>query len=175
MYSVLDTLNLMLLKATEEERPTVMAVMERAGLMWRCPASDCRAGNPATSSECLCGAQRPADQGWILFLDDIRNPKFVYDETLSLDSECWFTKWTVARSSEEAKRLVLEKGMPTLMSLDHDLGGPDTSIDFLSWLAREYWDGESAVPRFKVHSANPEGSKNIRAFMDSWRKSIETA
>lgn len=109
---------------------------------------------------------------WQLFLDDIRNPKYVYDEMLDPESEVWHTRWTVARSTEEAKRLVEERGMPSLMSLDHDLGHTDTSMVFLNWLAREYWDGTNNVPRYRVHSANPTGSANIRAFMDSWKRSV---
>jgi hypothetical protein len=82
------------------------------------------------------------------------------------------TPWTVARSTEAAKALVSERGMPALMSLDHDLGGEDRAMDFLKWLANEYWDGVQAVPMFLVHSANPVGILNLASFMDSWRRSV---
>lgn len=106
---------------------------------------------------------------WQLFLDDIREPYYVYRD--SEMPELHPDRWTVARSTEEAKALILAKGMPELMSLDHDLGGADTTMVFLNWLVREHWNGTTAIPKSRVHSANTVGATNIRAFMDSWRKS----
>lgn len=111
-------------------------------------------------------------KGWLLFLDDLREPGYVYRDLLP-DSERHPKNWVVAKSSAEAKELVESKGMPSMMSLDHDLGGEDTSFVFLSWLAREYWDGVSPVPKYRVHSQNPTGSLNLKAFMDSWAKSVD--
>jgi len=108
---------------------------------------------------------------WCLFLDDLREPRDAYPDPRSVLGEG--SRWVVARSTQEAKGLVLALGMPSIMSLDHDLGGDDRSMDFLGWLAREYWDGKSSIPGYLVHSANPVGAKNICSFMDSWRKSTE--
>lgn len=108
---------------------------------------------------------------WQLFLDDIRTTRYVYGD--SEDANLAPDLWTVARSTEEAKALVLAKGMPTLISFDHDLGHTDTAMVFLNWLAREYWDGTAKVPAFKIHSDNPVGRANIRAFMKSWQASTE--
>lgn len=105
---------------------------------------------------------------WILFLDDIRDPGYVYDGIEGVHAP---GNWTVARSSEEAIAMVKANGMPEMMSLDHDLGETDTSFVFLHWLSREFWDGKSFVPGYRVHSANPVGAANLRAFMDSWRRS----
>jgi hypothetical protein len=99
---------------------------------------------------------------WYLFLDDVRNVDDVYPD-LNHD---WYK---VARTTEEAKALVGEFGVPLFMSLDHDLGAEDTSLEFLKWLANERtinWNED--VPDYKVHSANPVGAKNIISFMDSW-------
>lgn len=100
--------------------------------------------------------------GWCLFLDDIRSPGDVYEDTMG---------WVIARSSLEAIDLVREHGMPGLISLDHDLGGDDTAMHFLKWLAYEYWT-EQPVPGAFVHSANPVGAKNLESFMDSWKRSV---
>lgn len=107
---------------------------------------------------------------WFLYLDDIRKPRHTYGNHQSHNDTYW-KNWTLARSSEEAKQLVLERGMPELMSLDHDLGGDDTTFVFLHWLTREYWNGTDPAPRYRIHSANPEGCVNLEAFMKSWRKS----
>jgi hypothetical protein len=88
---------------------------------------------------------------WKLFLDDLRDPPF--------------SGFVIARSTSEAKQLVVEKGPPSSMSLDHDLGGDDTAMVFLKWLSENYFD---SPPGFQVHSANPVGADNIVSFMNSW-------
>ncbi|MFA6049910.1 MAG: cyclic-phosphate processing receiver domain-containing protein [Candidatus Paceibacterota bacterium] len=100
-------------------------------------------------------------KNWCLYLDDIRDCP---DDGVD---------WTVARSTEEAKKLVLEMGLPMLMSLDHDLGGEDTTMRFLSWLVYDFWaclEGKNMLPAYRIHSANPVGALNIDAFMKSWAK-----
>lgn len=93
-----------------------------------------------------------------LFLDDVRNPP---------DND-----WVVCRSTQEAIEIIVQKGLPDFMSLDHDLGGDDTTMVFLKRLVSEVWDGKSNPPEYQVHSANPIGTKNITSYMDSWKKSI---
>ena len=101
---------------------------------------------------------------FLLFLDDLRDPVKTYGE---------FGKdMIVARSTHEAQHIVLKRGMPNFLALDHDLSGDDRAIDFLKWLANEYWDGKEAIPDFEVHSSNPEGSANLKAFMRSWKNSL---
>lgn len=75
-----------------------------------------------------------------------------------------------ACSSEMAKTLVLAKGLPTFMDLDHDLGEKDTVMDFLRWLTSNFPDGP--VPAYLVHSQNPEGVKSIVSYLDSWKRSL---
>lgn len=93
-----------------------------------------------------------------LFLDDVRSPP---DDN-----------WVVCRSTQEAIEFVSQKGMPDFMSLDHDLGGDDTTMVFLKRLTNEIWDGKSIPPKYQVHSANPVGAKNIVSYMESWIKSV---
>lgn len=92
-----------------------------------------------------------------LFLDDIRNPP---DED-----------WIICRSTHEALDTIRDKGIPDFMSLDHDLGGDDTTMVFLKRLVDEIWDGQSIPPKYQVHSANPIGTQNIISYMESWVKS----
>jgi len=77
--------------------------------------------------------------------------------------------FTPARSSAEAIQLVEEKGIPTFISFDHDLGGEDKAIAFINWLTEMHYD--EVVPDYQIHSANPPGRDNIRAKMESWKKS----
>ena len=56
-----------------------------------------------------------------------------------------------------ALEVVASRGMPAHMSLDHDLGGDDTSMIFLRRLTNDVWDDASPPPDYQVHSANPVG------------------
>lgn len=94
---------------------------------------------------------------WNMFIDDVRNPP---------DGE-----WIVCRSTDEALEKVRSLGFPDLISFDHDLGGEDTTMVFLRRLVNEEWDGISPPPDYTIHSANPVGVENIRAFMESWKRS----
>lgn len=103
---------------------------------------------------------------YILFLDDERTIEMV-------DRSVWPEKTHIlfATSSEWAKWIVREHGVPVFMSLDHDLGGDDTTMKFLHWLAEDWF--YTSIPEYVVHSANPVGAANIVSFMDSWKRSQE--
>jgi hypothetical protein len=58
------------------------------------------------------------------------------------------------------------------MSLDHDLGGDDTSVRFLRMWIVQLWDGVSNPPEYQVHSANPVGRDNLISLLESWRKTV---
>jgi len=92
---------------------------------------------------------------WKLYIDDERIPK----------TEGWY----IARSVQSAIHLVKEYGMPSYISFDHDLGGDETSMQFIKWLVDELLDGRLKVPEnfeYNVHSANPVGKDNITCLMD---------
>lgn len=92
---------------------------------------------------------------WKLFIDDERNP---------VDQG-----WVIARSSEEAIQAVSTTGsLPNEIAFDHDLGGDDTSMRFLTWMSIVVLDGIYAIPPdfvWSVHSQNPVGAANIRGFI----------
>lgn len=91
---------------------------------------------------------------WKLFLDDERVP--VGDD------------WVIARSSDEAELLVLQKGFPSEIAFDHDLGGDDTAMNFLRRMQYRFMDREFCIPKgfvFEVHSQNPIGGANIVSLM----------
>lgn len=77
--------------------------------------------------------------------------------------------FTPAKSSGEAMILIKNKGIPSFISFDHDLGGDDNAVSFITWMSNSYYS--HAVPDYQIHSANPVGALNIRSKMDSWQKS----
>jgi len=99
----------------------------------------------------------PAAPAWRLFLDDKRIPA---------DVGIYDTSYTMATSTAEAQEFVELDGLPTHMSLDHDLGGDDTAFKFMWWLINghldERWDLIN-IQQIQVHSANPEGAKKLIA------------
>jgi hypothetical protein len=95
---------------------------------------------------------------WKLYLDDLRPPP---DET-----------WVVARSVPAAWHYICTYGLPREMSLDHDLGTDVDAPVLLHSLIEAYLDHVESNPsdqhfagvrniKFKVHSANPTGSRNM--------------
>jgi hypothetical protein len=90
---------------------------------------------------------------------------FIDDERFPVDES-----FIIARSSEEAIEIVKNRGIPIEIAFDHDLGGDDDSIRFLSWLYNELCEGNwgSKLPEqfiYSVHSQNPIGVKRIYEWM----------
>ena len=104
-------------------------------------------------------------QEWKLYIDDERFPKG--------------DGFTIARTMEEALTLIEDKGFPSYISFDHDLGIDDngnllkTGFDFAKWITEADMDGLIAIPNsfeFNVHSANNVGADNIQGILDSYLK-----
>jgi hypothetical protein len=98
---------------------------------------------------------------WKLFLDDERYP---VDNT-----------WHIARNFYDAVWYVTNYGLPYQISFDHDLGSPQnmTGYDFAKWLCAYIEDYELDFPEdfeYHIHSQNPVGAENIRAFMESFKR-----
>jgi len=95
---------------------------------------------------------------YTMYVDDIRNPKGEFD--------------IIVRSSEEAIEYMIRNGCPTYASLDHDLGGDDTSIAIIKFMVEMDLDTNNEfIPynfSYNVHSANPVGAANIEGYLDSY-------
>jgi len=106
-----------------------------------------------------------------LFIDDERDPINVkwgswQDQALYRDAE-----WIVARNWFEVLEIVVSLGFPSLISFDHDLGdGEITGYEIAQKLANMVMDGVQlpADFTFLVHSQNPVGAENIRAYMNNF-------
>ena len=98
-----------------------------------------------------------------MFLDDIREPQNDYD--------------VIVRSYDEAVELVKQNGIPTFISIDHDLGCDEigniskNGYDFAKWLVDMDIENIHKFPNnftFDIHSANPIGKNNIKSILNNY-------
>lgn len=76
------------------------------------------------------------------------------------------------KSSSEAWQILLEKGIPEEMDLDHDLGLGDDIMILLNKI-RDEWPGFPSPPkRIYVRSKNPTAFKKLESFFHSWAKTL---
>jgi len=93
-----------------------------------------------------------------LFLDDLRKAP---DDS-----------WVVVRSVKDFIKVIEERGMPDVISFDHDLGTESyevlasTGMDAAKWLVEK----ELIPKKVMVHSANNVGAENIRRLLENWIK-----
>jgi hypothetical protein len=102
---------------------------------------------------------------WKLFLDDLRSIGQVYPGQTS--------QWIVCRSISDAIKEISNRGFPTVVSFDHDLGDDvPTGLALAKYLVDRDLDYDDMPQDFKyaVHSANPPGAANIHSLMDSYLK-----
>ena len=111
-----------------------------------------------------------------LFLDDVRTSPA--DEFFGYED----IEWTIVKDHGAFCDMIEERGLPSIVSFDHDLAEEHynpTTIDYFNY---KYETGLSSAlylidyiinnkleqPEIRVHSMNPEGRKNIvRCFEQS--------
>lgn len=111
----------------------------------------------------------------LLFLDDIRYPVEAYHYT---KQDIFLRKdWHIVRNYEQFVSRILEKGLPEMISFDHDLADehylePDsqefaekTGYDCAKWLVEYCMDNYLDLPQFYCHSMNPVGKENIESLL----------
>ena len=93
-----------------------------------------------------------------IYLDDIRNPKGDFD--------------FIARTSNEAIRIMEANGCPEFISFDFDLGNDDRAINVVKFMINEDLDtnGEFIPENFTwyTHSANGIGKSMIDGYLRSY-------
>lgn len=115
----------------------------------------------------------------LLFLDDIRYPIEAYHYT---QQNIFLRKdWHIVRNYEQFVNRILEKGLPEMISFDHDLAdehylGPDsqefvekTGYDCAKWLVEYCMDYYLDLPEFYCHSMNPVGKENIESLLKNFK------
>jgi len=124
-----------------------------------------------------------------LFLDDNRLPKHVWSNTIDPDYEDDNT-WIIVRTYEAFVKCILEKGLPDLISFDHDLVYDhylvenQRNIDYSAmqdktgyhaaeWLIEYCKENKLVLPKTKVHSMNPAGKLNIELLLEHASKDLK--
>jgi hypothetical protein len=120
-----------------------------------------------------------------LYLDDIRDPTNTYPTTTN-------SEWVLARSYDEFVSAITTRGLPFIISFDHDLGdehyvhgfsgrAPEydkytekTGFHCAKWLVEYCMDNNKQLPKCNVHSANTIGAENIRSYLESFNRSRQT-
>ena len=121
-----------------------------------------------------------------LFLDDIRNPIDVL--TYISDDVYEALKWRVVRSYDEFIQYIIDNGMPSLISLDHDLAdehyiafqnksdmkyrdfNEKTGYEALKWVCTHVLDNNIKIPKVKFHSQNTVGVLNMSSYLTNFLK-----
>jgi len=116
---------------------------------------------------------------------------FIDDERFPPDDK---RHWVTVRTSAAAIAWIKKHGIPHFISFDHDLGGTDTAMEVVKFIAkntielknmtaRERWftlttEGRISGLKFPVgfmyyvHSQNPIGKRNIEGMMNSILKEM---
>jgi hypothetical protein len=119
-----------------------------------------------------------------LFLDDVRKPYDVFRTTINPVYEN-DKEWVIVRDYFQFIDFIRKFGLPKLISFDHDLSYehylPENQVDInyedvtektgydcAKWLVGFCEVNELGLPNFLVHSANPEGKRNIEEYLNSF-------
>lgn len=116
----------------------------------------------------------------LLFLDDVRYPIEVYHYT---KQDIFLRKdWHIVRNYDQFVNRILEKGIPEIISFDHDLADEHylkqdsneyiekTGYDCAKWLVEYCLDHQTELPQFYCHSMNPIGKENILHLLKNFKK-----
>lgn len=109
---------------------------------------------------------------WNLFIDDERLLSDVKWAAYQIREKYRDEQWVIARNIDEVIELIHEKGMPSFISFDHDLGdktatGYDIAKLLIDWDIDEYYSFPDNF-NFYVHSLNPIGKANIENLLKGY-------
>jgi hypothetical protein len=120
-----------------------------------------------------------------LFLDDERTPIMAYDYTRKYEYAL-VESWIIVRNYDQFVATVSKRGLPELVSFDHDLADvhygylhgdipydkftEKTGMHCAQWMVDYCLDNGQLLPNYMVHSMNPAGKKNIKSLLDNFKK-----
>lgn len=128
-----------------------------------------------------------------LFLDDVRTMTdcvtYMHSRIGSRNPVYLEKGWVICRNYECFKSTILEYGLPTFVSFDHDLQSYPTSIqeaeyadrygyreqtgqDCAKWLIEYCMDHDFEIPEFAVHSMNPVGGERIFSLLTQAKRGL---
>lgn len=109
---------------------------------------------------------------WNLFIDDERELADVSWAPWQVQEKYRNEEWVVCRSRAAVYSAIYQKGVPSYISFDHDLGENfDTGFDIVKMIVNMDLDGFREIPEnfsFYVHSKNPVGKKNIEEYINNY-------
>ena len=123
-----------------------------------------------------------------LYLDDIRIPTESggYMYPVELRKEYRLHEWVIVKSYAEFVKCILERGLPTHISFDHDLAdehytsvgttaynndnNEKTGYHCAKWLCDYLSDNNLPLPICFVHSMNPIGKENIESLLNNFQR-----
>jgi hypothetical protein len=135
--------------------------------------------------------------GYNLFLDDFREPHEVGNYILPVNFRTYYRlkPWVIVRNYAEFVTCIEEKGMPDIISFDHDLADehytPEhywddydkskeyqesreytekTGLGCAEWLVNYCMDKDLPLPKYFIHSMNPVGADNIKNYLENYLK-----
>ena len=95
-----------------------------------------------------------------IWVDDIRTPPLGWVWCKTSEQALITLKETKARFDSGLKHVRID-----IMSLDHDLGGDDTTRPIVLWMCEnEYWPTDVVV-----HSANPVGIEWLEGMIERYK------
>lgn len=138
----------------------------------------------------VINAKEAAVQPYNLFLDDVRDPSqcagYVYRFGYRGDKYLSDKNWRIVRTYNQFRGIITIKGLPKLISFDHDLADEHynndddtpqyekykekTGYDCAKWLITYCYEHKLALPEIQVHSMNPVGRKNIITLLENYKK-----
>lgn len=133
----------------------------------------------------------PKTVDYNLFLDDERVPLdcATYMSSFKVDCKIYHQPWEIVRSYSQFKEIIEKRGLPELISFDHDLADnwklresldskewfdekenrEYTGMDCAKWLTQYCEEKDILLPKFVVHSANPVGRENIKSYLTNFQ------
>jgi len=104
---------------------------------------------------------------YCLFLDDCREVKDI--DWIDLPSHI---NWVVVRNFEQFETYIKLHGVPTTISLDHDLNSTELNgMDCVKWLVEFCFEHNHKFPEYYLHTLNDAGKKNMKSYIESYLKS----
>lgn len=102
--------------------------------------------------------------------------------------------WTFVRSYDEFVKIIEERGLPEIISFDHDLADRHYQLFFealakgknfeynkckektgfhcVKWLIEYCMDNNKPVPKYYCHTQNTIGKENMISYIESYENSI---
>ena len=107
-----------------------------------------------------------------LFLDDLRTVDMVYPPDM-------IDQFDVVRTFDDFKAYIVTNGLPEFISFDNDLGLDDSGEVAPDGYAAAKWlvyDSGLDMKKlqFKVHSANPVASEQIKGLLNNYIKHLNS-